>query len=59
MCLQEVDSSFFYKELSILLNTFTGLKGEYLRKSGRRHEGLSCFYSPDKFKYVSVSFVFI
>lgn len=50
LCMQEVESKMFNRELSPLLKQYMNMCGVYLRKSGRRHEGLSCFYSCDKFK---------
>lgn len=48
MCLQEVDSYFFNRELSPFLNSM-GLNGIFFKKSESKNEGLSCFYSSDKF----------
>lgn len=50
ICLQEMDSNFFNRELKFQLKVSMGLEGIFLKKGGRRNEGLSCFYSPDKFK---------
>lgn len=57
LCLQEVESQFFNKELNPLLKKYMGMKGVFLKKSGNKSEGLSCFYSSNKFKYVT-HFVF-
>jgi len=48
-CFQEVQSSFFSRELSPLLKQLMGLDGEFFSKSETRNEGLSCFYSPNIF----------
>lgn len=48
--MQEVESNMFNRELSPLLKKYMNMCGVYLRKGGSRHEGLSCFYSCDKFK---------
>ncbi|XP_060856862.1 2',5'-phosphodiesterase 12 [Metopolophium dirhodum] len=49
ICLQEVDKHFFRRELCPILKQFKGMTGLFLKKNGRRNEGLSCFYSPEKF----------
>lgn len=50
--MQEVDSKLFNNELSPLFKQFMSMNGTYLKKGGHRNEGLSCFYSTDKFMYV-------
>ncbi|XP_001942566.2 2',5'-phosphodiesterase 12 [Acyrthosiphon pisum] len=49
ICLQEVDKHFFHRELCPILKKFKGMNGLFFKKNGRRNEGLSCFYSPEKF----------
>ncbi|XP_025417733.1 2',5'-phosphodiesterase 12 isoform X2 [Sipha flava] len=49
ICLQEVESSFFNSELQPLLKLYMNMNGVFLRKNNHRREGLSCFYSIDKF----------
>lgn len=48
--MQEVNVNMFTRELSPLLKQYMNMGGVFLRKSGTRQEGLSCFYSCDKFK---------
>lgn len=52
ICLQEVESIFFNRELSPLLNHSMAMNGHFLKKNSR--EGLSCFYSSEKFVYVHI-----
>lgn len=44
-----MDLHFFNRELKLLLKQSMGLEGIFFKKGGRRNEGLSCFYSLDKF----------
>lgn len=59
LCLQEVESHVFSKELYPILNKYMGMDGVYLKKSGNKSEGLSCFYSTNKFKYVTQFFLIL
>lgn len=47
-----MDRNFFHRELCPILKQLKGMNGLFLKKNGKRNEGLSCFYSPSKFKYV-------
>ncbi|XP_050526660.1 2',5'-phosphodiesterase 12 isoform X2 [Daktulosphaira vitifoliae] len=50
LCLQEVEVKLFNRELDPLLKNFLNLNGVHCKKDGNRNEGLSCFYSADKFE---------
>jgi len=53
-----VESLFFSRQLSPLLKQLMDMDGVFLKKGGRRNEGLSCFYSSNKFTYVIKLFKF-
>lgn len=53
ICLQEVEFNLFARELSPLLKKYQNMHGMFLKKGGRKNEGLSCFYSHDRLKYVT------
>lgn len=48
MCLQEVDSTIFETDLSMILHE-KGCEGIYTKKTGAS-EGIACFYNTKRFK---------
>lgn len=52
LCLQEVQEGMFQYDILPVLQS-AGFDGFWMRKSGRRSEGLACFFRASKFKVIS------